>query len=123
MLIFAMPRLAKIADKKTLSMKPVLAFLCLMLAFSIATGNSASRADVPPDRQVAITIDDLPSAAANTMSAAAITEMTGKLLAALTQNKVPAVGFVNEKELYYHWGEVDQNQSSQHVARRRFGIG
>jgi peptidoglycan/xylan/chitin deacetylase (PgdA/CDA1 family) len=108
MLIFAMPRLAKIADKKTLSMKPVLAFLCLMLAFSIATGNSASRADVPPDRQVAITIDDLPSAAANTMSAAAITEMTGKLLAALTQNKVPAVGFVNEKELYYHLGEVDQ---------------
>jgi peptidoglycan/xylan/chitin deacetylase (PgdA/CDA1 family) len=42
------------------------------------------------------------------MSAASVTEMTAKLLAALTQNKVPAVGFVNEKELYYHWGEVDE---------------
>ncbi len=89
-------------------MKPVLAFLCMIFAFSIALGNASSRSDVPPDRQVAITIDDLPAAAANSMSAASITEMTAKLLAALTQNKVPAVGFVNEKELYYHWGEVDQ---------------
>jgi peptidoglycan-N-acetylglucosamine deacetylase len=89
-------------------MKSVLAFLCMIFAFSIALGNASSRSDVPPDRQVAITIDDLPAAAANSMSAASITEMTAKLLAALTQNKVPAVGFVNEKELYYHWGEVDE---------------
>ncbi|MGB8521538.1 MAG: polysaccharide deacetylase family protein [Candidatus Acidiferrales bacterium] len=88
-------------------MKLVLAFLGVIFAFSIALGNASSRSDVPPDRQVAITIDDLPAAAANSMSAASITEMTAKLLAALTQNKVPAVGFVNEKELYYHWGEVD----------------
>lgn len=89
-------------------MKPVLAFLCLIFAFSTGPGNAAPRADTPPDRQVAITIDDLPAAAANSMSAAAITEMTAKLLATLTQNKVPVVGFVNEKELYYHWGEVDE---------------
>ena len=89
-------------------MKPVLAFLGVIFVFSIALGNASSRSDVPPDRQVAITIDDLPAAAANSMSVASITEMTTKLLAALTQNKVPAVGFVNEKELYYHWGEVDE---------------
>jgi peptidoglycan/xylan/chitin deacetylase (PgdA/CDA1 family) len=89
-------------------MKPALAFLCMIFAFSIALGNASSRSDVPLDRQVAVTIDDLPAAAANSMSAAAITDMTAKLLAALTQNKVPAVGFVNEKELYYHWGEVDE---------------
>jgi len=89
-------------------MKPVLAFLGVIFVFSIALGNASSRSDVPPDRQVAVTIDDLPAAAANSMSAASITEMTAKLLAALTQNKVPAVGFVNEKELYYHWGEVDE---------------
>jgi peptidoglycan/xylan/chitin deacetylase (PgdA/CDA1 family) len=88
--------------------KPVLAFLCLIFAFSIARGNAAPPPDAQPDRQVAITIDDLPAAAANSMSAAAITEMTAKLLATLTQNKVPVVGFVNEKELYYHWGEVDE---------------
>ncbi len=89
-------------------MKAVLAFLCVVVGFSIALGKVAPGPDVVPDRQVAITIDDLPAAAANTMSAAAITEMTAKLLAALTQNKVPAVGFVNERELYYHWGEVDE---------------
>jgi peptidoglycan-N-acetylglucosamine deacetylase len=89
-------------------MKATLGFLFLTLAFSIVLGTVRSSADVLPDRQVAVTIDDLPAAAANSMSAASITEMTAKLLAALTQNKVPAVGFVNEKELYYHWGEVDE---------------
>jgi peptidoglycan/xylan/chitin deacetylase (PgdA/CDA1 family) len=80
--------------------------LCLIVAFSIAWGPLASGADTPPDRQIAITIDDLPAGAANTMSAAAITEMTTKLLAALRQQKVPAVGFVNERKLYYKWDEV-----------------
>jgi peptidoglycan/xylan/chitin deacetylase (PgdA/CDA1 family) len=74
--------------------------LCLLLgAFPIAAGQS-------PDRQVAITIDDLP-AGSNTLPAAAITEMTAKLLAALRDLKVPVVGFVNEKKLY-HPGEVDE---------------
>jgi peptidoglycan-N-acetylglucosamine deacetylase len=101
---------AKIPDRRTVLMKPVLTFLCLMLAFSIVLGNAKTRADVQPapDRQVAVTIDDLPAAAANSMSAAAITEMTAKLLAALTQNKVPAVGFVNERKLYYNWDEVSE---------------
>jgi peptidoglycan/xylan/chitin deacetylase (PgdA/CDA1 family) len=42
------------------------------------------------------------------MSAPAITEMTTKLLAVLQQEKVPAVGFVNERKLFYNWGEVDE---------------
>jgi peptidoglycan/xylan/chitin deacetylase (PgdA/CDA1 family) len=88
--------------------KPVLAFLFMMLAFLIVLETMASGADAPPDRQIAITIDDLPAAAANSMSAAAITEMTAKLLAALRQEKVPAVAFVNERKLYYNWGEVDE---------------
>jgi peptidoglycan/xylan/chitin deacetylase (PgdA/CDA1 family) len=91
-------------------MKPMLAFLCLLLAFSISLVNAKTRADVQPapDRQVAVTIDDLPAAAANAMSAAAITEMTAKLLAALTKNKIPAVGFVNERKLYYNLDEVSE---------------
>ena len=60
-----------------------------------------------PDRQVAITIDDLPAGSANSMDAATITEMTTKLLSALRDEKVPAVGFVNEKKLY-KLGEVDE---------------
>ncbi|PYX64090.1 MAG: polysaccharide deacetylase [Acidobacteria bacterium] len=79
--------------------------LCLLvcaLAYMVS-----SVAVAGPDRQVAVTVDDLPAGAANAMSAATITEMTSKLLAALRQQKVPAVGFVNEKKLY-KFGEVDE---------------
>jgi peptidoglycan/xylan/chitin deacetylase (PgdA/CDA1 family) len=64
-------------------------------------------AAAPPDRQVAVTIDDLPAGNAYNMSAADITQMTTKLLAALRQQNIPAVGFVNEKKLY-RTGEVDE---------------
>jgi peptidoglycan/xylan/chitin deacetylase (PgdA/CDA1 family) len=93
---------------KTSSLKSALISLSLLLAFSAAAVTVAFAADAPPDRQIAVTIDDLPAGAANSMSAAAITEMTAKLLAALRQAKVPAVGFVNERKLYYNWGEVDE---------------
>ncbi len=69
-------------------------------------GATASNAAEKTDRQVAITIDDLP-AATGSMSGAAITEMTAKLLTTLRDQKVPVVGFVNEKKLY-KFGEVDE---------------
>jgi peptidoglycan-N-acetylglucosamine deacetylase len=65
------------------------------------------RGATPPDRQVAITIDDLPAGNAYNMTAADITQMTTKLLAALREQKIPAIGFVNEKKLYRS-GEVDE---------------
>ena len=77
--------------------------LCLLCVF---TGSTFSTAQQPPDRQVAITIDDLPAGSANSMSAATINEMTAKLLATLRDEKVPVVGFVNEKKLF-KFGEVD----------------
>jgi len=89
-------------------MKPVLTLLCGVCAIFIAAGTLASRADTAPEREIAITIDDLPAGAANTMSAAAITEMTTKLLGTLREQKVPVVGFVNERKLYFKWGEVDE---------------
>jgi len=58
------------------------------------------------NRQVAITIDDLPAAASNFISAGEVTDMTSKLLTTLRDQKVPAVGFVNEKKVY-KFGEVD----------------
>jgi peptidoglycan-N-acetylglucosamine deacetylase len=78
--------------------------LCVVCVF----GNSASlQAADKPERQVAITIDDLPAGAANSLPAATITEMTTKLLGTLRDQKIPVVGFVNEKKLY-KVGEVDQ---------------
>ena len=60
-----------------------------------------------PDRQVAITIDDLPAGMADRLPAADITAMTTKLLTTLRDQKIPVVGFVNEKKLY-KIGEVDE---------------
>jgi peptidoglycan/xylan/chitin deacetylase (PgdA/CDA1 family) len=67
-----------------------------------------------PDRQVAITIDDLPAAGAKSMTAVAIMEMTPKLLTTLRDQKVPAVGFVNERKLY-KFGEVDERINTLHL--------
>ena len=69
---------------------------------------------VAADRQIAITIDDLPAGAANWMSAAEINQMTAKLLTPLREQKIPAVGFVNEKKLY-KTGEVDERIKALNV--------
>ena len=71
-----------------------------MLAPKFAGGGEA-------DRQIAVTIDDLPADAAFSMTATTITEINTNLLKGLRDEKIPAVGFVNEKKVY-HWGEVDQ---------------
>jgi peptidoglycan-N-acetylglucosamine deacetylase len=60
----------------------------------------------PPQRSIAITIDDLPAETANMMTGSEMVEMTAKLLATLKDKNVPAIGFVNEQKLYKA-GEVD----------------
>ena len=87
-------------------MKKLAKFAALFLFFNVILAHRAS-AQKLPDRQVAITIDDLPAGSANSMDAATITDMTTKLLTTLRDEKVPAVGFVNEKKLY-KLGEVDE---------------
>ncbi len=60
----------------------------------------------PPQREIAITIDDLPATNSSSITATEIDELTTKLLATLREQKIPAVGFVNERKLYKD-GEVD----------------
>ena len=79
---------------------------CVLLL--AAAGLASGVADAQPERAIAITIDDLPAGAAQFMSAAEITSMTTKLLATLKENKVPAIGFVNERKLYFRWNEVNE---------------
>jgi peptidoglycan/xylan/chitin deacetylase (PgdA/CDA1 family) len=81
----------------------LIATLCLLWSSTAWPARAADH----PDRQVAITIDDLPAASDSSMSGRAITEMTAKLLTILRDQKVPVVGFVNEKKLY-RFGEVDE---------------
>jgi peptidoglycan/xylan/chitin deacetylase (PgdA/CDA1 family) len=89
--------------------------VCALWIFVGSTSSNAQQLQQPQqppqtpqtlDRQVAITIDDLPAGAANYMSATAINDMTSKLLSTLRDQKIPVVGFVNEKKLYKP-GEVD----------------
>jgi peptidoglycan/xylan/chitin deacetylase (PgdA/CDA1 family) len=83
---------------------PMLVALCTICFFSISP-----KAETPQktDRQVAVTIDDLPAGMADRLPAAEITAMTSKLLSTLRDQKIPVVGFVNEKKLYKP-GEIDE---------------
>ena len=72
----------------------------------VAVSAAPSWAAGPPDRQVAITVDDLPAGAADSMTGAAIDAMTAKLVGALRDQKIPAVGFVNAGKLFKP-GEAD----------------
>lgn len=90
-------------------MKVVLALLLVIVTFLVAGRAPASPNDLaPPDRRIAITIDDLPAASANSMDAATITAMTKQLLATLREEKIPVVGFVNERKLYFQWNQVNE---------------
>jgi peptidoglycan/xylan/chitin deacetylase (PgdA/CDA1 family) len=89
-------------------MKSALASVALMLiALPASPQKLEPKPDQKLDRQVSITIDDLPAAAANQMSGLEVVDMTTHLLAALKQYQVPAVGFVNERKLYYKMNEVN----------------
>src|SRR5512142_3336871 len=79
----------------------------LALAYSLPSKPLYSQTAQKLDRQVAVTIDDLPAGMADRLPAAAITAMTTKLLGTLRDQKIPVVGFVNEKKLY-KTGEVDE---------------
>jgi len=88
-------------------MKPSRIFPVIVCTFCLIAASVSVRAASPPDRQVAITIDDLPAATSNSTSAATISEMISKLLGTLRDQKIPVVGFVNERKLY-KFGEVDE---------------
>ncbi|HTZ48162.1 MAG TPA: polysaccharide deacetylase family protein [Verrucomicrobiae bacterium] len=85
-------------------MKTHLRYCFVLMICSLAI-TGASRGQTP-QRTVAITIDDLPAASANNMTGAEIFAMTSKLLTTLRDQKVPAIGFVNEDKLY-KLGDVD----------------
>ena len=80
--------------------------IAVFSAFLVSFGSFPLLAQNPAQRAIAITVDDLPAANANGMTGAEIVEMTTKLLAILREQKVPAVGFVNERKLYKQ-AEVD----------------
>jgi peptidoglycan-N-acetylglucosamine deacetylase len=89
-------------------MKVWLRLLGATLSVCVGLSTPAEPGEKTAERKIAITIDDLPANGANWMTAAQITTMTKSLVATLRDEKVPAVGFVNERKLYFQWGEVDE---------------
>jgi peptidoglycan/xylan/chitin deacetylase (PgdA/CDA1 family) len=88
-------------------MKPLPILLAALCAACFLSPSVNAQTPPKPDRQVSITIDDLPAGMADRMPASDITAMTAKLLGTLRDQKIPVVGFVNEKKLY-KTGEVDE---------------
>jgi peptidoglycan/xylan/chitin deacetylase (PgdA/CDA1 family) len=86
--------------------KPLPLFLVILGTLSILSAKIQAQAP-KVDRQVAVTIDDLPAGMSDRLPASEITAMTTKLLDTLRDQKIPVVGFVNEKKLY-KTGEVDE---------------
>ncbi len=78
---------------------PKFVYCCLIL-FLLFVGSSDSDSELPfTERSMVITIDDLPLNSLN-KEISYQTEITEKILNALTAHKVPAAGFVNENKLY-----------------------
>ena len=88
-------------------MKRLSSSLVIILSLCCSSAVVSAAQTAKPDRQVSITIDDLPSGMADRLPAADITALTAKLLGTLRDQKIPVVGFVNEKKLYKP-GEVDE---------------
>ena len=81
-------------------------FVAVVFVAVLVSTSPARSQQSEPQREICITVDDLPAASAQTMTGAEIVEMTTKLLATLTAQKIPAVGFVNESKLYYDLNDV-----------------
>lgn len=82
-------------------MRAAIGLVLCSLACAAAPGPPAARPHALPAREVAVTIDDLPgvSVAGSAADTRALAAMTAKLLRALTERRVPAVGFVNAGKL------------------------
>ncbi|MEP6800815.1 MAG: polysaccharide deacetylase family protein [Acidobacteriota bacterium] len=82
-------------------MRSAIGLVLWFLACAAAPGPPAARPHGLPAREVAVTIDDLPgvSIAGSAADTRALAAMTAKLLRALTDRSVPAVGFVNAGKL------------------------
>ena len=74
--------------------------------FLLAQVPNSSDPILTPKREVAITIDDLPMGG-DASNLQAVQSATKRMIAALTAQKAPAIGFVNEGKIHVK-GEVDE---------------
>lgn len=75
-------------------LKQVALAVCLIVFVS-----SAAAGQTKPARRVAVTFDDLPMTGGGNPDGPAVVENNRKIVATLVANRIPAVGFVNERQL------------------------
>ncbi len=75
-------------------LKQVALFVCLLVAVSSSAAGQTKTA-----RRVAVTFDDLPMTGGGNPDGPAVVENNRKIVAVLVANRIPAVGFVNERQL------------------------
>ena len=76
----------------------VLQLVCLTVCL-IVLASAAAVGQGKTVRRVAVTFDDLPMTGGGNPTGPAVVENNRKIVATLTANKIPAVGFVNERQL------------------------
>jgi peptidoglycan/xylan/chitin deacetylase (PgdA/CDA1 family) len=75
--------------------------LVVILCFCLMTGSEALAADEAGlDRQMVITFDDLPAQRAHALPEERVLAINEGLVALLSDQAIPAVGFVNEEKLF-----------------------
>jgi len=79
-------------------MKHVVRHLMVVIAALVVSGVASAQSDLR--RRVAITFDDLPIAGSVAKDEATRKNMTLSLLQTLAHHEIPAIGFVNEGQLY-----------------------
>jgi peptidoglycan/xylan/chitin deacetylase (PgdA/CDA1 family) len=80
----------------------MLRYWLLLVGFAAVVASGGPRPAVNAQtatREVAVTIDDLPTASVLPQTSESAGRLTRALLAAIARHRVPAVGFVNEGKL------------------------
>ena len=81
------------------------------LALLLAASVWLSPPSEPPARTMVLTFDDLPAQRAQGLPEARISEINERLVALLSERKIPAIGFVNENKLEID-GRTDEGRTA-----------
>jgi len=73
--------------------------VCALVVFGAGLVPADSQGRAAPVREIAVTIDDLPTVSVVGNDLTTANQITDHLLAALARYRVPAIGFVNERKL------------------------
>jgi peptidoglycan/xylan/chitin deacetylase (PgdA/CDA1 family) len=97
---------ATVDMEKRAAMRITIAALFALVAILDGSAGARQTAESTKARQMAVTVDDLPTTSAIGSDLAGAERTTRELVAALRRHDIPAIGFVNERKLYAN-GAVD----------------